>query len=110
MSLGSSSHVSGASSWDSFEEKLFRKGEDSQDSAMAGGHLIDTGPSGVGRVLRETWSLLPQGVKEAGTAFGHKLIGSSNPFRVTTLCSGTDGVMDTMKAWDRMRSVRDVGL
>ncbi len=104
-SLGSTSVAS--SSWEGFEDTLFRSAE---DSALEGGHLMDTGLCGVGKVIRETWPCLPSDAKEVAKALANKFINFSEPMRVTTLCSGTDGVVDTMKALGVRRLLNTVGL
>ena len=60
--------------------------------------LINPRPCGVARVVKEAWQHLPSNLKVAAQDMVKDLmLGSGGPLRVTTLCSGTDGAIDTMK-------------
>ena len=60
--------------------------------------LINPRPSGIGRVVREALQHLPPKLKDAALDLVQDLfLGTGGPVRVTTLCSGSDGVIDSMK-------------
>ncbi|CAE6929838.1 unnamed protein product [Symbiodinium sp. CCMP2592] len=83
-------------SWGRFEQDNFDKCLELPADPL-GINIADTGPCGVGRVVREAWDNLAPDCKKAGQKFAAELLESSGPLRVTTLCSGTDGVVFATK-------------
>ena len=59
--------------------------------------LLDESGAGLGRVVQEAWDQLPLQAKLNAQNLVKSWYPPARPMRVTTLCSGTDGVIDAMK-------------
>eukprot|EP00439_Symbiodinium_sp_Y106_P062378 s4146_g9.t1 len=93
---GGSAGAASAGSWGRFEENAFQKCLRFYEDPI-GTNIANTGACGVGRVVREAWDNLDSKFKEAGRKLASQLMDSPRNLEITTLCSGTDGVVDAAK-------------
>ena len=84
----------------SIDTELFEResllGESPMDKRPAF-QLLDESICGLGKVVKEAWESLPEHAREGARKLVKDLAFPARPFRVTTLCSGTDGVIEAIK-------------